>query len=155
MIPIPRSLAYNEVILPSGVVSGVFATGNYTGAHGAVYERPEDGAEHDPAHERVQKNREGDEKAAQKDVWFHESPEGPQYQKAAAGARSHLPVRLTGYRRHVSKSFHRFTRVRSLPLPMSCVAPRYCTLVPPMNFGASAGRLTAMYFVSRYSSMPS
>ena len=75
MIPIPRSLAYNEVLLPSGVVSGVFVTGNDTGAHSAVYERPEDGAEHDPARERVQKNREGDEKAAQEDVWFYEDRE--------------------------------------------------------------------------------
>jgi len=87
MIPIPRSLAYNEVLLPSGVVSGVFATGNDTGAHGAVYERPEDGAEHDPARERVQKNREGDEKAAQEDVWFYEDRELDRIAEREAGDR--------------------------------------------------------------------
>ena len=87
MIPIPRSLAYNEVLLPSGVVSGVFVTGNDTGAHSAVYERPEDGAEHDPARERVQKNREGDEKAAQEDVWFYEDRELDRIAEREAGDR--------------------------------------------------------------------
>src|SRR5215207_3047531 len=72
MIPIPRSLAYNEVLLPSGVVSGVFATGNASSAHGAVYERPEDGAEHDPAHE---------------DVWFHEDRELDRIAEREAGDR--------------------------------------------------------------------
>src|SRR5215210_6059966 len=67
MAPIPKSLTYNEVLLPAGIASSVLA-----GAYGAVYERSEDGAEQETAQECIHKCREGDEETARKDPRAHE-----------------------------------------------------------------------------------